>query len=119
MSGLSCECGEWDGDGWYWTAPEDFTRYSRKTRRRCRSCVTMIEIGSVCIEIERSRKADEIEARIYGDEENIPIASWYFCERCGEILLNLISYGYCVDIEKSMPELLKEHHQIHGIEVRK
>jgi hypothetical protein len=53
---LSCSCGEWDGDGWYWKQSGDFTTLTGKRRKRCVSCNELIDIGSECVEFERSRK---------------------------------------------------------------
>ena len=53
-----------------------------------------------------------VEERIMGDE--IYIAPWFLCSKCGEILLNLTAYGYCVELQESMEEQLHEHWRLTG-----
>lgn len=129
---LSCECDEWDGNGWYYIVKskllsevpfvvdgkevwdqEFFFPLDVKRARRCKSCQELIKVGENCIEFLRhiSTEGDEIKERIYGEE--MEIASWYHCEKCGEQYLNLESLGYCVDISENMFELLKEYREQH------
>jgi len=114
---LSCSCGEWDGEGVGWNFPDDFVQFmGTKThkRKRCCSCKAMIQLGSPCLEFERFRPPlSDIEEKIYG-EESVPLASWFMCEPCGEIFLNLDALKYCVDLNESMPELLSEYHELTG-----
>jgi hypothetical protein len=111
--GLSCSCGEWDGDGWAWTSSGDFTTLNTSRRKRCCSCKKLIDIGATVVTFERVRHPiTEVEMQIYGDGAEINLAPWYMCEICGEIYLNLDALGFCVDIEyDSMQELLKEYQQ--------
>ena len=110
---LSCTCREWDGDGWCWDSPEDFTTLATKTR--CCSCKQSIEIGAQCVEFERFRATlTEVEDKIYGEDGDVRLASWWMCEPCGEIYLNLVAAGYCIDISENMPELLEEYHIMTG-----
>lgn len=37
------------------------------------------------------------------------MASWFLCEKCGEIHANLEDIGYCVDIQENMADLLVEY----------
>ena len=41
------------------------------------------------------------------------MASWFACEDCGEIYLNLEELGYCVDISENMNDLLAEYRELH------
>ena len=112
---LSCSCDEWDGDGWAYNVPYDFSIFSKKKRKRCCSCKELIDIGSDCLEFERSRYAKtEIEYRIYGDDNEIGLAPWWMCEKCGEIFLNLESLGYCLDIAEPMSQALNEYREMTG-----
>lgn len=116
---LSCTCYDNDDAPWYWWNPDDFAKLKSSKRKRCCSCNSMIDVGSECLEFTRTRRAkNEIEERIYGDDiEAVPLASWYMCESCGEQFLNLTEYGYCVDINDNMHDLLKEHRELKGISV--
>lgn len=110
---LSCSCSEWDGDGWFYIAPDDFTTLKTKRRKRCSSCNKLIDLGAVCCEFERYRgPITDIEERIHGGE--IQIASYFMCEECSEIFLNLTALDYCIDITQDMREDLKEYHLITG-----
>ena len=133
--GLSCSCGEWDGDGWYYIVKskllcevpfyeggkavwdqEFFFPLATKRHRACRSCKEKIEVGDRCIEFERYRNSEnDIEERIYGTE--VQLASWFMCEKCGEQYLNLEALGYCVGISENMFNLLREHRENHRIEL--
>lgn len=96
---LSCGC---ENDGGYerwWVYPQDFAPFMGKCRARCRSCRELIEIGVNHVAVERYRLPEtEIEERIYG----------------GEILLALVAYGYCVDIDEDMRGQLREHWEYTG-----
>lgn len=118
---LSCECYDWDGEGWGYYCPEDFTTLNTKRRRRCLSCKELIEIGSPCLEFERHRyPQNEIEERIHGDwDVEIPIAPYWMCEKCGEKYLNLHNIGYCIEIPQDMRELMKEYWELTGFEPKK
>ena len=120
--GLSCSCGEWDGDGWYWeyTLPRDenqiYTKLKTNRGRKCCSCAGWISVGDDVLEFARFRSANsDIEERIYGD--TVRLASWFMCEECGEIFLNLDALGYCVQIDDHMAALLEEYREQHGVEL--
>lgn len=111
---LSCSCPEWEGDGWYWqfTLPKDenqiYSKLQTKRSRKCCSCGGRIAVGDDCLEFTRFRAANsDIEERIIGDE--VPLASWFMCEKCGEIFLNLDALGYCFNIDDKMSDLLEEY----------
>lgn len=99
---LSCSCSDWDGDGWWYYPPNDFTKFKAKRRKRCCSCKELIDIGADCLEFCRTR----------GDE--IGMAPLHMCEKCGEIYFNLESAGYCLDIIENMNDYLKEYHELTG-----
>lgn len=112
---ISCGCDfdKDDYDSWYYN-PSDFSALSTTTRRRCKSCKDLIDIGSVVVEFENFRHpTDEIEERCKGDE--IQTASFFMCEKCGEIFLNLAALGFCMDVcFSSMQECLADYHKMTG-----
>lgn len=116
---LSCTCYDNDDADWYWWKPDDFSKFNASKRKRCCSCNALISIGDDCLEFTRTRlPKNDIEERIYGDGiEAVPLSPWYMCESCGEQYLNLTEYGYCVDINDNMHDLLAEHRNMHGIAV--
>ncbi len=104
--GLSCSCPDYDGDGWEYYPPDDFTtlqtkrRKRAKRRKRCKSCKELIDINATCLKFDRQRYPNsEIEDRIYGEGGEVDIASWYMCENCGDQYMNLSELGFCVDGE--------------------
>lgn len=112
---LSCECPEWDGDpySWCYFHPEDFEVMPGKRRSRCSSCGELIDIGAPCLIFQRMRSPrTDIEERIHGDE--VWLASKYFCEKCGEIYLNLSAVGYCFGPTDNMTDAIKEYWELTG-----
>jgi hypothetical protein len=111
--GLMCGCdSDWypePGD-WTWGASKDYAPLSAKRRKRCCSCNELIDVGALSIEFCRVRIPDtDIEVRIYGEDGEIPIASNWMCEKCGDLYLSLEAIGYCMNPRDDMGELLKEH----------
>ncbi len=113
--GLSCNFSD-DGDcAWYFTPPNDISILASNKRKRCTSCKELISIGDASYKFERFRYAqNEIEDRIYGDGTEIPLASWYMCEKCGDQYMNLEALGFCVDITENMFKLLEEYVEEYG-----
>ena len=109
---LSCECDiDTDYGDWYYYPPDDFSTFSAKRRKRCCSCNSLIDIGATCVEFTRFRGfLSDIEENIYGDE--VPLASWYMCEWCGEMYFNFYELGYCHSLGDSMRETLEEYHEL-------
>ena len=115
---LSCSCDfDGDGDSWYYYPPNDFSLFDRKRCERCCSCGKLIDIGAQCVEFDRHRPPlSDIDERINGDE--VPLASWYMCEWCGEMYFNLESLGYCILLGDSMKENLEDYWDITGFKTR-
>lgn len=104
---LSCSC-DIDGYGWYYNPPDDFKTFTAKRRKRCCSCFKLIGQGESCLEFDRFRDPlTDIEERICGDE--VYLASWYMCEWCGEMFLNLGAVGYCHYLGDSMKETMEDY----------
>ena len=107
---LSCDCSDWDDEGIGWWKPDEFKVLETKKRKRCKSCRRLISIGENVIEFERFHYPQhDIEERIWGDGAEIPMASWFLCEHCGEIFLNLDDLNYCVRPDENMNLLLEEY----------
>lgn len=109
--GLSCECGDWEDFEWYFTAQE-FAPLVTKYRRRCKSCNRLIDHGEECLEYTRRREPiTDVEEKIFGGGPDVPMASWYHCECCGELYTMLSDLGFCMDIDENMNDLLKEYQE--------
>ena len=81
-----------DGSDQYYYGPDNFRILETTRRKRCRSCGVLIDIGSRCLEFTRARgPRNDIEENIYPEE--VPLASQYLCEQCGEIYFNLTDAG--------------------------
>lgn len=115
---LTCRCPDNTEDcEWFWYDPNDFTLFFGNRRKRCCSCKkVMIAAGDECLEFQRFKHPEpgSIEANIKGEDAEIPIASYWMCESCGEIYLNLLTIGYCMDIREPMRDYLKEYHEMTG-----
>lgn len=109
---LSCSC-DIDHADWYYYSPNDFTMLNTKRRRRCCSCRGMINIGTICIELQRYRDVlTDIEESIEGSE--VPLASWYLCEWCGEMYFNFEALGYCYWAGDDLREYLRDYWDLTG-----
>lgn len=112
---LSCLSGFDDdyGDGWYFYIPNDFSVFDKKRRKRCCSCRKLISLNDICVCFERNRPTrSDVEERIYGDE--IPLAPYYLCEKCGEIYYNLHELEYDTPLGENMQDLLAEYRKMTG-----
>ena len=89
--------------------PKNFTVFGGfKRRKRCCSCKTLIDFGAECLKFFR------IKWNEYGNE--VDLSSWFMCEKCGEIFLNLDDLGYCIYLGDNMKETLREYWEISGFE---
>ena len=97
--------------GYYY--PEDFEKLKTSRRKRCKSCGKLIDIGSFVVSFNWFKSPEhEVEVNIYGEDGEIPVAPTYFCETCGEIYLNLMDIGYCIQYDDDMRDALKKYHRI-------
>jgi len=56
---------------------------------------------------------DWVQERIFG--EQMPLPSWWMCERRGDLYFSLDELGFCVQLgEESMLELVREYGEIYG-----
>jgi hypothetical protein len=112
---LSCTCGEWDGDGWYYVPSTDYTTLQTTKRHRCCSCETLIELDAIVTSFQRFRGVqDPIEERIYGEDGEVRISTWYMCETCSDLYFSLDALGFCINLGDSMHGLVEEYHDTYG-----
>ncbi len=115
---LTCGCSEIDfepGEIRYYF-PDDFDKLETSKRKRCTSCKKLIEINSFIVAFDWFKVPKyDIEINIYGEDGEIPRAKTYLCEICGEIYLNLMDLGYCMEYNDNMDEMLKEYHEIENL----
>ena len=114
---LSCDC-NFDADirdhSWLWYAPRDYVTLSTKRSRRCCSCGTRIKPGDIVAAFERLRAPTAIEERIYGEDAEIEIATWFHCETCADLYFSLADLGFCMSIEDDMREVVREYARTYG-----
>jgi len=114
---LSCEC-DTDDCAWYFIGPEDaaenggYAPLATKRSRKCCSCKARIAVGDLSVRFTRFKYAEwgTVEANIYGEGGEVPLAEWYMCERCGDLYLSITELGYCIDLGRDdMREIVKEY----------
>ncbi len=111
--GLSCEYHDYDGDGWAYWPPTDESTLETKRSRRCCSCNDLVKPGSVVVIFPRFRSPNHcVEEEIYGDE--VPLATWYMCEKCGDMYWSLSELGFCIMLGEEMRELTREYAEVYG-----
>lgn len=110
---LSCSCYDGDDSEWMWTDSKEVVLKTKRGRRCC-SCNKMIKPGDVAVRFLRSRDSNtDIEERIHGDE--VPLASWFMCEECGDLFWALDELGFCISLgDASMKSLVREYNEIYG-----
>ncbi len=94
---LTCSCDAYGGETFYDDPPTDFVKYPFKRGRKCR-CGEMIKTGNDCVEFKLFREANafEVNMGIKTEEDWIPIASSFSCEKCGGVALSAMAQNYCV-----------------------
>lgn len=104
---LSCSC-EYDDPDWWYIADEDFIVLATKRSRKCCSCGCRLPIGVEVVRFYRWRSPNcDLEERIYGDE--VSIAPWYMCEKCGGLYMAVTNLGFCCDISEDMATQIREY----------
>ena len=118
MSGLSCGCAEFDPEPGvvYWYPPngEGYVELDTKRGRRCCSCSRLVRPGELVVPFGRAMVPDhDVEVSIYGEDGEVPRATAYLCERCGDIYWSLAELGYCVPVwDTPMDECLEQYREI-------
>lgn len=96
-----------------WMAPREWTKYNFKRAPKCCSCGEKIKdggFGKDALEFRRFKLPyHDVEIAIYGEDGEIPRASWFMCFECGWRYQALEKAGYAIDIWESMMLLFIEH----------
>jgi hypothetical protein len=109
---LSCSCYDpCDDYDWFYDTPEDYQLLERRRAVRCSSCKALIKPGDTSIQFTRWRGvASDIEAKIYGDDGDVPLGPMYHCEVCADLFFSLRELGFeCVAPDENVRELVKEY----------
>ena len=110
---LSCSCyfDPYDDGVWNFHAPDDYQPLARRRAVRCASCKALIKPGDTTIQFTRWRGvASDIEARIYGDDGEVPLGPLFHCEVCADLYFSLSELGFeCVAPDENMRELVQEY----------
>ena len=103
------------GDVCWWT-PQDFSTYEGKRPKKCRSCGEKVETGDTIAAFDRYKIPEhEVEIAIYGEDGEIPRATWFMCERCAGLYFSLYELGFnCIDIRDDMRDLVKDYARDYG-----
>ena len=57
----------------------------------------------------------DIELSIYGEDGEIPLAPFYFCEICADLYFSLFELGFeCLGPGEDMREMVKEYAVVYG-----
>jgi len=111
---LSCSCDYGDDTDWYVYPPGDYSEMPQfKRRKRCASCVALIDAGSTVAKFRRDRcPRSDVEEAIYGDGPTIALADQYLCETSADWYFSLFELGFeCVMPDENMRELVREYAQ--------
>ena len=105
---LTCERDGGDECEWYYHQPKDFSTLNTKRSRKCCSCGTKIKPSAPVLPFDRFRPAaSDVEERIHGGE--VPLATMYMCEKCGDQAMNLNELGYATPPGENMFDLLAQY----------
>jgi hypothetical protein len=112
---LSCSCDD-DAD-WYYDDQQEVAPLSTKRMRRCCSCKDRIAVGDESRPFVRWRNVSdyrdpEVVVRIYGDGGEMPLPTWYLCDRCAGLYESLDSLGFCNLLGQNLVRLCREYAQM-------
>jgi hypothetical protein len=116
---LSCSCyfDPYEDGAWSYESPDDYQALDRRRAVRCASCRALIRPGDTAIKFTRWRSVvSDIEARIYGDDGEVPLGPMFHCEVCADLFFSLIELGFeCVAPDENMRELVQEYAEMRAI----
>jgi len=106
---LSCDCDYGDDAEWWFDDTKEVAPLTTKRMRRCCSCKDRIAVGDDCKPVIRWRKADcdRVEYRIHGEE--IPLPTWYLCDRCAGLYESLDGLGFCELLGQDLRKVCREY----------
>ena len=110
---LTCECGDGDYDWWY-DDHKGVAPLTTKRMRRCCSCKERIAVGDDCKPFPRWRNVSdysdpEVVVRIYGEGGEMPLTTWYLCDRCAGLYESLDSLGFCGLLGQDLRQTCREY----------
>lgn len=109
---LSCDC-DFDGGAdvaYWWSSSFDFITLQTKRSRKCKSCGCFIKPGAEVVEFTRWRNPkDDVETRIWGEDGEISLASWFMCETCGGLAMAVQDTGMCFSIDENVKDQIAEY----------
>ena len=110
---LSCSCDfdPYEYGAWSYATPDDYQALDRRRAVRCSSCHALIKPGETSIQFIRWRSVvSDIEARIYGDDGEVPLGPMFHCEVCADLYFSLSELGFeCIAPDENMRELVTEY----------
>jgi len=106
---LSCDCDYGDDAEWWFDDTKEVAPLTTKRMRRCCSCKDRIAVGDDCKPFIRWRNADcdSVEYHIHGEE--IPLPTWYLCDRCAGLYESLDDLGFCGLLGQDLREMCREY----------
>lgn len=110
---LTCSCDNDDAEWWY-DDHKEVGPLATKRMRRCCSCKDRIAVGDDCKPFPRWRSVSEycdheVVVRIYGEGGEMPMATWYLCDRCAGLYESLNSLGFCDLLGQDLRETCREY----------
>ena len=111
---LACDCDYGDDAEWWYDDTAEVVPLATKRMRRCCSCKERIAVGEDCKPFRRWRTPnyDSIEERIYGEGGEVPLPTWYLCDRCAGLYESLDGLGFCNLLGQDMREVCREYAQM-------
>lgn len=84
---------------------------------KCCSCKTRIAVGDDCKPFPRWRNVSdysdpEVVVRIYGEGGEMPLPTWYLCDRCAGLYESLDSLGFCGMLGDNLVQTCREYGQM-------
>jgi hypothetical protein len=113
---LTCDCDYGEAE-WFYDDTKEVAPLNTKRMRRCHSCKDRIAVGDECKPFPRWRvvsdyRDPEVIVRLYGEHGEMPLATWYLCDRCAGLYEALDSLGFCNLLEHNLIEMCREYGQM-------
>ena len=106
------------GDGYdlWWGLQSDESVLQTKYRRKCCSCKVPLKPGSTVRIVERFRHPTEFEETRGIASDQVNIANWYLCEKCGDLADSLSELDFCFELgnKDSIAEQIAEYRKENG-----